>query len=174
MWKEILTTYWSQVTLLLLAIGYLIKRIFDDRSKKAEINHSVYQQNRISALTNFFRNYAAVELMWKQIHIWAIVQNKLSAEEIDKYIWPSINSLKTSVIELKLYFEKNDHDLFELILENILDINQEMSLIFFQPNLDQTLVQRTNKFIFYRDDMFQKNNKILTDVTDKIRKLFSN
>jgi len=174
MLKEILTTYWSQMTLLLLAIGYLIKRIFDDKSKKAEINHTLYQQNRISALTNFFRNYAAVELMWKQIHIWAIVQNKLSAEEIDKYIWPSLNSLKTSVIELKLYFDKVDHDLFEKLLESTLDVNQELSLIFFSPNSEQTLVQRTNKFISYRDNVFSKNNETLTAITDKTRKLFSN
>jgi hypothetical protein len=174
MLKEIFTTYWSQMTLILLAVGYLIKRIFDDRSKKAEINHSLYQQNRITALTNFFRNYAAVELMWKQIHIWAIVQNRHSAEEIDKYIWPSINSLKTSVIELKLYFEKKDYDLFELILENVLQVNQEMSLIFFSSNSDETLVQRTNNFIFYRDDMFRTNNEILNNITDKTRKLFSN
>jgi len=174
MLKEILTTYWSQMTLVLLAIGYLIKRIFDDRSKKAEINHTLYQQNRISALTNFFRNYAAVELMWKQIHIWAIVQNKLSEKEIDEYIWPSINLLKTSVIELKLYFDKVDHDLFEKLLESVLDVNQELSLIFFSPNSELTLVQRANKFNSYRDNVFQKNNETLTAIADRTRKLFSN
>jgi len=43
--KEILTTYWSQTLLLLLGIGYLVKRGLDFRSKKKEINHSLFKNS---------------------------------------------------------------------------------------------------------------------------------
>lgn len=171
--REIFTVYWSQVTLILLGIGYLIKRILDNKSKKKEINHSLYQQNRLIAINNFFRNYSTVELMWKQIHIWAIISNKKTAEEIDQYIWPSINSLKTSIIELQIYLDEDDNKLLDQVLENILDINQELSLIFFQPNNNELLVTRTNKFIYYRDEIVKKNNDIIKVLANKIRKLFS-
>jgi len=162
------------VTLALFGFGFLIKKLLDDRSKKLEINHTLYQQNRIAAIGNFFRNYAAVELMWKQIHIWGIVQNKLTAEEIDKYIWPSINSLKTSVIELQMYFGKEDQALFEKILNNVLDINMELGILMFNPTGTEPLVNRTNKFNFYRDNVFKNNNILLEKITAKVKELFSN
>jgi len=50
--KDLLTIYWSQFTLILIAIGslvfYFIKRHFDKSSKKIEINHSLFQQNRLN------------------------------------------------------------------------------------------------------------------------------
>lgn len=162
------------MTLALFGFGFLIKKLLDDRSKKLEINHTLYQQNRIAAIGNFFRNYAAVELMWKQIHIWGIVQNKLTAEEIDKYIWPSINSLKTSVIELQMYFGKEDQALFEKILNNVLDINMELGILMFNPTGTEPLVNRTNKFNFYRDNVFKNNNILLEKITAKVKELFSN
>ena len=41
---DLFTTYWSQMTLILLGVGYFFKRWFDNKSKKIEINHSIYQQ----------------------------------------------------------------------------------------------------------------------------------
>jgi hypothetical protein len=70
--KDIFTTYWSQVTLILLAVGYLIKRGLDIKSKKTEINHSLFQQNRISSVKTFFSKYAKTELMWNQLAIYEI------------------------------------------------------------------------------------------------------
>ncbi len=61
--EELFTTYWSQVTLLIIGIGYFIKRIFDQKSKKLEINHSLFQQNRINAVSKFLSTYAKTELM---------------------------------------------------------------------------------------------------------------
>lgn len=89
--KDILTTYWSQITLLLVGIGYLIKRGLDIKSKKLEINHSLFQQNRLYAINRFFESYAKVELMWNQIAIYDIISQKLSPMEIDLLVFPTLN-----------------------------------------------------------------------------------
>ena len=53
--KELFTTYWSQITLLLIGISYFIKRGFDIKTRKIEINHSLYQQNRLSTVNRFLK-----------------------------------------------------------------------------------------------------------------------
>lgn len=80
--KDLFTTYWSQVTLILLAIGYLLKRLLNNKSRKMEINHSLYQQNRILTLKSYFSNYAKAELMWQQLSIYEILEHKMTAKEI--------------------------------------------------------------------------------------------
>jgi len=55
---ELLTTYWSQVTLILIAIGslvfYFIKRHYDKSSKKTEINHGLFQQHAANTICTVF------------------------------------------------------------------------------------------------------------------------
>jgi hypothetical protein len=173
MWKELLTTYWSQTTLLLLGVGYLLKRVFDDRSKRVEINHTLFQQNRISAVGTFFKSYAAVELMWRQVQVHAIANKKLDAKEIDEYVFPPINSLKTSLIELQIYFSKDSYKKVEEIYNNILSINDALSQMFFWSNDDDRRIEVTNKFAFHRDAILKKNSKLLDTFTDEIRAEFS-
>ena len=55
--EDILTKYWSQITLLLLAIGYFIKHIYSLREKR----HSLFQQNKINAISKFLTCYSEAE-----------------------------------------------------------------------------------------------------------------
>jgi hypothetical protein len=61
---------------------------------KNEINHFLFQQNRLLALNRFFENYAKTELMWTQIAIYGILSNKLLPKEIYKLIFPRLNDLE--------------------------------------------------------------------------------
>jgi len=96
--EKLLTTYWGQTTLILLAIAYFIKRIFDNKSKKIEINHSLFQQKRLKVLNDFYSNYAKTEFLWDHLAIYDILSNKLVAKEIDNIIWPILNDLKKNQI----------------------------------------------------------------------------
>jgi hypothetical protein len=65
--EKLFTEYWSQFTLLLIGFGYFIKRIFDNISKRQEINHSLFQQKKLEVANSFFSTYAKAELIFTHI-----------------------------------------------------------------------------------------------------------
>jgi len=171
--KELLTTYWSQFTLILIAIGslifYFIKRYFDNSSKKIEINHSLFQQNRLNAVNEFYKNYSKAELLWKQIAIWDILSHQIKPKEIDEIVVPVLNDLKKSLFELKIYFDKNEHNHFESLVNGIYAINKKMSELYFDYDKDKKDVHKVNEFDFTRDDILEKNNKTIDKLSSIIR-----
>jgi hypothetical protein len=170
--KDLLTTYWSQVTLILIAIGYLVKRILDNKSKKIEINHSLFQQNRINAVKMFFSKYAKAELMWHQIAIFEILNNKIPTKEIDKIIFPFLNELEETLLELKIYFDADDHKYFEELTKGLLSINDKLISIYFDSNAEKNLVKKSNEYSFYKDEILKKNKAIMDKLCLKIRETF--
>ncbi|HVA97687.1 MAG TPA: hypothetical protein VNG53_02235 [Bacteroidia bacterium] len=170
--KEILTTYWSQTTLILLGIGYLIKNVFDLRAKKAGINHELFQQKKLESVSLFFLSCAKTEHMWKGIAIWDILQNKLTTKEIDKIIFPHINELRRSVLELNIYFDEHEHENFSSILKNMLLINSKLHDMFFYREGDKTLTQKVNDFLFVRDNMLERNELIFKQISANLKKAF--
>jgi hypothetical protein len=65
--KEILTIYWSQTVLIIAGFGYLIKRIFDLRTKKIEIKQNLFQQNRMNVIMRFMESYIKLQQFYRQI-----------------------------------------------------------------------------------------------------------
>ena len=62
--SDLFTTYFPQVTLILGAVAslgfYFIKRGYDLKSKKVEIKHSIFQQNKLDSIKSFFSEYILV------------------------------------------------------------------------------------------------------------------
>jgi hypothetical protein len=169
---ELLTIYWSQFLIVLAGLGYLLKRILDLRSKKTETNHSLFQQNRLSAVNRFFENYSKSELMWNQIAIYDILERKLSAKEIDKIIFPVLNELDKNLLELMIYFDEKEMRNFKIIVENIKSINRALSSIYFDYNQDKTIINKSNEFTLAKDKVFLSNEKILIELTASIKQTF--
>ena len=170
--EQLFTTYWSQVTLLLIGFGYFVKRIFDQKSKKLEINHSLFQENRITAISNFLSTYAKTELMWREIAIYKILSNTLDANKIDSIIWPPLNEMKKSVLELKIYFEGETHLNFEKMLDGFLSINTRLSSLYFEDNSDLTLRQKSNNFHSFKENKIKENDALLTAMCKEIRTIY--
>lgn len=154
--EKLFTTYWSQLTLLLFGIGYFIKRVLDNISKKSEINHSLFQQKRLESVNSFFTIYAKTERMWVHIRIHEIVQNKISATELDEIIFPLINELKRNLLELQIYFKDEEHSRFKSIYDNLILINRKLSNIYFDFDQNKTNTEKSNSFQFYREDILEK------------------
>lgn len=169
---ELLTVYWSQVLIVLAGLGYLLKRILDLRSKKTETNHSLFQQNRLSAVNRFFENYSKSELMWNQIAIYDILERKLSAKEIDKIIFPVLNELDKNLLELMIYFDEKELRNFKIIVENIKTINQALSNIYFDYDREKTISNKTSEFALAKNKALISNNKILIELAKTIRQTF--
>jgi hypothetical protein len=159
---DLLTTYWSQMTLVILAVAYFIKRGLDIKSKKTEINHNLFQQNRITAVKSFFSVYAKAELMWEQIRIYEILEYKLSANEIDRIIIPHLNSLQESTLELKLYFDNDLHKYFEQLTNGIQSINGTLLRLYSSLNPEKSIIVKANEFAAFKEKIIL-NNKFITE-----------
>jgi len=65
--KDILTTYWAQIVLLMAALGFIIKRILDLQIKKIDVKQSLFQQNRNAAIMRFMDTYIELQGLYRQI-----------------------------------------------------------------------------------------------------------
>jgi hypothetical protein len=170
--KDLFTTYWSQITLILFGIGYFVKRGFDVKTKKIEINHSLYQQNRLSTVNRFFENYAKAEMMWNQIAIYDILSKKFAPNEIDKLIFPTLNELDRNILELMIYFEEPDHKKFKTLVSNLKSINQKLIELYFEYDPQKTTTNKSNDFELIKIKVYQVNEKILADLNRVIKEIY--
>lgn len=136
---DLFTIYWSQLTLILIGIGYFVKRVFDNISSVRVINHNLFQQNRIDSLNRFFKAYSKTEQMWTSIAIWDILDHILSAKELDNIVYPLLNELKSSVMELQIYFKTSNFKHFEEIMENMILIKRKLGEVYFSIILIEIL-----------------------------------
>jgi len=174
--SELLTTYWSQVLLLLLGIGYILRRLLDDRSKRHEINHSIYQKCKLDAIRNFFLHYEDAKSMWYNLKIFQIFQGKLEPDEIDSIIFPPLNRLRSIRSELGIYFKIEVFLLFDQLTDSMYDINvilQEYFVDFENKYKDKTLIQRVNDFRRLRDGIFTQNDEYIKSINEEIRKNYT-
>ncbi|HET6556411.1 MAG TPA: hypothetical protein VFG54_03795 [Prolixibacteraceae bacterium] len=170
--KELLTTYWSQVTLLLVGISFFIQRGLNIKSKKVEINHSLYQQNRLAAVNRFFGSYAKAELMWNQISIYEVLSHTIKPKEMDSIIFPTLNELKKNLFELMIYFNELDYSKFKLLYANIELINNNLISLYFDPNKENSDILKSNNFQLIKTQALQNNNKILSELSNVIKETY--
>lgn len=161
--EKLLTVYWSQVTLLLVAIGYFLKRIFDLKNKKVEIRYTLFQQKKIEAITKFVDRYNKAEAMWNAFSIHHVIDRRLTADDLDKIIMPTMFDISISISELAIYLKEHERKPFETISESLWGINKVVSEIHFKYiRGDSTEV--SNEFHFVK----MKCQKICRDLLDVI------
>jgi hypothetical protein len=175
--KELLTTYWSQLTLIFVGIGSLIfyftKRYFDNKSKKIEINHSLYQQNRLKSINRFFGNYAKAERMWSQIALYDILSRKLAPKEIDKIISPVLNELKKNLLELRIYFTETDYKIFNLLVDNVFAINNKLTQLYLlEYDRTITFADKSGDYDLFRLKTYRENEDLLLKLSEIIRETY--
>src|SRR5258706_15161692 len=111
--KDFVTIYGSLLTLLILGIGYFIKRVYDLKAKKIEAKHSLFQQNKIAAIVNFFEVYSKVDSMWHRFPIYNVINRQITVTEIDNLLLP-LDNLQTSILQLSLYLTKEELKPYDL------------------------------------------------------------
>ena len=172
--RELFTTYWSQVTLLLLVFGYFGKRFFDFVSKKKEINHNLLQERRLNAVNSFFQTYAEVERMWEELtsSLYSIMDKKISPAEMDEMVFSKLDRLKGNVLELQIYFDHKEHKYFKLIHKNSIDINKHILEIYFDQNPKKSANERAGEFYIYKSKKLNENNLFLYEISVLVREAF--
>ena len=163
----------SQTLILLFGLlGYFVKRFFDFKTKKLEINHSLIQQNRINAVSTFLLDYSKTVLMWQQLSVYKILTNELSVAEIDSIILTPLNDLKRSVLVLRIYFDGEMQDNLEKILEGFLSVNQFLSNEYFSIGHNSTISNKANAFHTKKEKILCENDILLTSFCIGIREIY--
>lgn len=170
--NDILTTYWSQVTLILFGLGFLLKSIIDLRSKKTEINHSLFQQNRLSSVNTFFTNYAKTEAMWNSISVFDVLEKNMDAKDIDDFIFPNLYELRRNVLELNIYFDEDKLKNFLDLYHNMNRIQSKLGEMFFYNKKDKNVVQKSSEFKLFRDQIFKENEIIYKKISTQLQNTF--
>jgi len=170
--EEMVTKYWSQITLLLLGIGYFVRSILDLVFKKREINHTLFQNRRLESVSHFYSLYAKTEQMWKGISIYEILNRKITPKEIDNIVFPSIDELQRTVLELEIYFDEKQYNHFEDILNNVQMINKRLSQLYWNDDENVTTINKANDFEFFRDKKLLENKPILKQISIILKESF--
>jgi hypothetical protein len=103
--KDILTTYWAQTVLLLATLGFLIKRIFDLRTKKIEVKQNLFQQNRNAAIIRFIDKYIGLQSLYRQILSQTFDTNKISKTDFNELIEDKYEQLYASYFYFKMFLD---------------------------------------------------------------------
>jgi hypothetical protein len=167
-------TYWPQITLVLLGIGYIIKRIFDNKSKRMEIDYTVYRQFKLNAITSFLEAYSLVQTMWLNLNYFEVFEGKLTGKELDEFVWNSLEKMKKSTIDLKIYYEETDYPSFEEITRIMIGINSHFSQSYISQLLGDkiNLTKMGNSFVSFRDAELKKANNLLLAFAKEVKNDF--
>lgn len=117
--KELLTTYFAQIILVLGGFGslifYFIKRTFDLKSNKIEIKYSLFQQNRINAIQEFINSYKNIEQIYNEIDYGKIEKGECDEKELHIKFQPFFNKFRSAYSNLYFYFNPKEREDFKKI-----------------------------------------------------------
>lgn len=179
----IFEVYWSQIILIFGAVWslilYFFKRRYDLKSKKLEINHTIFQESRIKAVNHFFENYALAESMWYNMAIHEILKGNVTSKEMDQMVAPKLQSLKGSSLALGIFFERELYQLFQTVTANMYAINRELMMLFgivalegFHSKSQSEINELVIQFDTDKWKILNENTSLLADVSKKVTRLF--
>ena len=172
-WKELLTTYGtitgSIATLILLGIGYLIRRHYDLKSKKIELNYSFFQEKKLSAINRFFDKYTPTERMWHHFPIYKLLNKTLNETQIDEMVWPLQNALNSSLLELNIYLNEEEMEPFKIINDNIYEMYNFILKIYTDEFSDVKKVHIGNEFATIQRKALRECDRLLKKIGKNIR-----
>ncbi len=171
MLKEIFEVYWEKLFILLSLIGIGMKMIFSFVLKRKEINHSIFQKNKMETLIRFYNAYAEMKNVWRDIPAYPMFKNELSTDELDNRIQPKYNKLEACIIELQPYFKPNQYLDFKNILKNVTLLKSNLLKLYFEE-VDLSTTLKVNEFNSDIDLSEEANSKILEKINRNIYKSY--
>lgn len=113
--KEVLTTYWPQVTAIAgfayIIVDYFIKR----NDKQRELAQSIFQTQKNQAINNFIDTYSKIELALLQVDFKGAIEGKINLKEVDEFVMPALNDFIAADYKLLMVLD-------DLEMENFLAV----------------------------------------------------
>ena len=144
----------------------------DTRSKKIEINHSLFQQNRLSALNIFFISYSKAVALWKHISIYKVVSREYDTIEMDDLTIPTLIELDSSLFELRIFFDESEYKKFKELVKNIWKIHKRLVDLYLEYESVTSQNKKANSFELFKTQVFEDNENILNDLTKSLKDIF--
>lgn len=169
---KLIAEYWSQITLLLLGVGYFIKRVYDHKSKKLEINFTLFQQHKINAVSNFLDSYSKTIWMFNELSFYKVLRHLYTAEQIDEIVFPPLNEMRKSTLEIEIYFDDIVYEDFKIIMTEFFNLNNKIMKMWSQDANMQTLIQRGNELELAHLNTVRLTEKHLNIIGQKIKAMY--
>lgn len=170
--KELITDYWAQISLMTIGAGYFIKIILDYLTKRKEINHSLFQQNRIDTLKEFLTSYSETLVMLNSVPITDIASKKIPIEKTNEILLEPLSRLEAVTVTLGLFLDKSSHKEISRVPENINQIAIDIKMLY-TFKLDENTPNRINSIIHRRMRLTEDNNIIITKIIQDAKKKIS-
>ncbi len=118
--------YWSQLTFILLGVGYVIKTICDAILKKREITYSQVTQNKISELKLYIKSYNELVFLLKEYHFAAGQNQKSKLPDIQEKVYKSWINFITSYGILRVFLKASEYPLYEEVKVQLEEIQKRI------------------------------------------------
>ena len=160
--KELITTYWSQVILILGLFTYFINRHFQTRDKRFELKYSLFQHEKIKAINLFINSYIQLEFTFTQLPFYDVFGSKYSAKEVDELIFPAYNRFNSSYFSLIIFLTVKEQAHFEAIYNSMNSIQGLIGqLLFGTGSTPKEISEKIEKYSSKAYDTARDNKKIL-------------
>lgn len=109
---EFLTTYWSQITVLIGAIGapivYFLKRYYDLKDKAAELKRTLFQNEKVKAITDFLMIYGELETFYQTSVSPNVDSGHVSKHNFDNVFGRIMEKFRASYNVLFVYLDETE------------------------------------------------------------------
>jgi hypothetical protein len=174
--ENLLKEYWSQIAVLIAAVGYLCKVFLDYSFKRKEIGYSIYAKERLNAITNFLSSYEKVQLEIRvavgQVNSMVRRANRPYADTSS--IPSMMDELRNNMRHSRLFLSSKEFDLFH-------DLTADLDLVYGELQMAESKLKSYKLSILDAADKWQsecestlhKNEFLLETFIDNLRKKYS-
>lgn len=109
-WYDLILANWSQIAVMLAAIGYIIQKIADWSLRKKEITFTRLQENKILEIKSFYKSYLSLEVALRgYLHQTEFGEHKDEIfNEIKRKIYECFLDFNYSSMTVKLFLSDGD------------------------------------------------------------------
>lgn len=170
-WIELIFDNWSQITVLLGVIGFIIKTMVDLKVRKQEIKFSYLQQSKKAEVKEFYKYYLELERKLKE-YLFITAQNQEDRkQEVRVELLNRWERFELSYYHVRLFLPDKDIALLDEIKKELEDIHLQVDYFQIDKSFGVTEKEMVLKLRNIRDEIFPKRLPILMKrIEDNLRK----
>lgn len=164
---KFLINNWAQISFILLALGYIIKVIFESIFKRREIKFNFFLNNRVKAIETFLSSYTNLESCYKDAST-SYFNKTSTAKETDDIIVPLKNKLNDSLAILQLYTTTKEFESFTEVHDNFMTLMGKCSHLKHEAGINE--ITRGNHLYSLLRESKINNENLLNKLANQIQK----
>lgn len=171
---EIINKYWSQIIVLLLGFGYLIKLYFNWRLKQKEITFDKIRETKLKELKQFYKSYINLESHLKELQ-FAAAKNQTENEHQIRKLLPDIwRQFYLDFTFLRIFLSTEELKSFENLHKELENIQLKLDYYQIDRKLDDYDTELIKELRYIRDNIFPKRiPELLRLIENNLKKDFN-